>query len=97
MVYLIRREHFNAAHRIYNDDWSDEKNSEVFGKCANKNFHGHNYVLYVTVRGEPKDETGFIMDAHKLSLIIKKHVLNKVDHMNLNMDVDFLKGKHTST
>jgi 6-pyruvoyltetrahydropterin/6-carboxytetrahydropterin synthase len=97
MVYLTRVEHFNAAHKLYNPDWSREKNDEVFGKCANDNWHGHNYEIHVTVKGEPDPETGFIIDVKKLSHIIKEHVLDKVDHRNLNLDVDFMQGKMCST
>ncbi len=88
MVYLTRMEHFNAAHKLYNPSWSKEKNDEVFGKCANDNWHGHNYDLYVTVKGEPDVDTGFLFDVKKLSVIIKEHVIEKVDHRNLNVDVD---------
>lgn len=97
MVYLTRIEHFNAAHRLYNPAWNREKNDEVFGKCANDNWHGHNYDLYVTVKGEPDLETGFLYDVKKLSLIIKEHVIEKIDHRNLNVDVDFMQGKMCST
>lgn len=97
MVYLTRLEHFNAAHKLYNPNWSREKNDEVFGMCANDNWHGHNFDLYVTVKGEPDADTGFLMDVKNLSKLIKTHVIEKVDHKNLNMDVDFLKGKMCST
>lgn len=97
MVYLTRIEHFNAAHRLYNPAWSYEKNEEVFGKCANENWHGHNYELYVTVKGDPDADTGFVFDVKKLSLLIKEHVVEKIDHRNLNVDVDFMKGKMCST
>jgi 6-pyruvoyltetrahydropterin/6-carboxytetrahydropterin synthase len=97
MVYLTRVEHFNAAHKLYNPEWTREKNDEVFGKCANDNWHGHNYELYVTVKGSPIPETGFVFDVKKLSILIKEHVLEIVDHKNLNVDVDFLKGKICST
>jgi 6-pyruvoyltetrahydropterin/6-carboxytetrahydropterin synthase len=97
MVYLTRLEHFNAAHKLYNPEWSREKNEEVFGKCANENWHGHNYELYITVKGKPDPGTGFIFDVKQLSLLIKEHVTEKVDHRNLNMDVDFMKGKMCST
>lgn len=93
MVYITRIEHFNAAHKLYNPVWSREKNDEVFGKCANENWHGHNFELYVTVKGEPDAETGFVYDAKKLSLIIKENVLEKLDHKNLNVDVDFMRDK----
>lgn len=93
MVYLTRIEHFNAAHKLYNPNWSKEKNDEVFGKCANENWHGHNFELFVTIKGEPDPDTGFIYDAKKLGAIIKEKVVEKLDHRNLNMDVDFMKGK----
>ena len=93
MVYITRIEHFNAAHKLYNPKWSVEKNDEVFGKCANENWHGHNFELYVTVKGTPDEETGFVYDAKKLSTIIKEHVTEKLDHKNLNVDVDFMKDK----
>ena len=97
MVYHTRLEHFNAAHKLYNPNWSKEKNEEVFGACANENWHGHNFDLFVTVKGEPDTETGFVMDVKKLKTLIKEHVIKKVDHKNLNLDVDFLKGKMCST
>ena len=97
IVYLTRAEHFNAAHKLYNPAWSHEKNEEVFGKCANENWHGHNYELYVTVKGKPSKDTGFVFDVKKLSTLIKDYVLEKVDHKNLNLDVEFLKGKLCST
>jgi 6-pyruvoyltetrahydropterin/6-carboxytetrahydropterin synthase len=97
MVYVTRAEHFNAAHKLFNPEWSREKNDEVFGKCANDNWHGHNYELYVTVKGMPEKDTGFVMDVKKLSSLIKQHILEKLDHRNLNVDVDFLKGQICST
>lgn len=97
MVYLTRVEHFNAAHKLFNPGWSREKNEEIFGKCANENWHGHNYELYVTVKGKPEAETGFLMDAKKLSRLINEFVLEKLDHLNLNEDVDFMKGQLCST
>ncbi|RYE26110.1 MAG: 6-carboxytetrahydropterin synthase [Sphingobacteriales bacterium] len=96
MIYLTRVEHFNAAHRLYNEQWSDEKNHEVFGKCANANWHGHNYELHVTVKGEPNKETGFVYNAKTLGELIKDTVVEKVDHRNLNIDVDFMQGVLTS-
>ena len=93
MVYLTRIEHFNAAHKLYNPAWSKEKNDEVFGKCANENWHGHNFELYVTIKGDPDPETGFIFDAKKLGALINEKVTEKLDHKNLNVDVDFMKGK----
>ena len=96
-MYLTRVEHFNAAHKLYNPAWSPERNDEVFGKCANDNWHGHNYELMVTVKGEPHPDTGFVMDAKRLSILIKDHVVEKIDHRNLNVDVDFMAGKLCST
>ncbi|MGN6616599.1 MAG: 6-pyruvoyl trahydropterin synthase family protein [Ilyomonas sp.] len=97
MVYLTRLEHFNAAHKLYNPKWSKEKNEEVFGACANENWHGHNFELFITIKGEPNADTGFLMDAKKLSKLIREKVTSKVDHRNLNLDVDFLKDKMCST
>lgn len=97
MIYLTRHEHFNAAHKLYNPDWTVEKNNEVFGKCANSNWHGHNYELLVTIKGEVNADTGFLMDAKILSKILQDEVCEKLDHKNLNMDVDFMAGKLAST
>jgi 6-pyruvoyltetrahydropterin/6-carboxytetrahydropterin synthase len=97
MVYLTRVEHFNAAHKLYNPGWTYEQNEAVFGKCANENWHGHNYELYVTIKGTIDRETGFLFDAKKLSNIIKEQVLEVLDHKNLNIDVTFLQGKMCST
>ncbi len=97
MVYLTRSEHFNAAHKLYNPDWSYEKNEAIFGKCANENWHGHNYELLVTIKGDPHPETGFVVDVKEISLVIKEHVIEKVDHRNLNVDVPFMQGKMCST
>src|SRR5580693_436533 len=96
MVYLTRVEHFNAAHKLENKNWSDAQNKEVFGKCANENWHGHNYELHVTIKGDPHPETGFIYNAKTLGDLIKDVIVEKVDHRNLNLDVDFMKGKFTS-
>ena len=96
MVYLTRVEHFNAAHKLYNPAWSYEKNEAIFGKCANENWHGHNYELFVTVKGESSPDTGFIMDVKKLGNLIKQHIIEKVDHRNLNLDVAFMQGKMCS-
>ena len=93
MVYLTRLEHFNAAHKLYNPAWSKEKNEAVFGECANENWHGHNFELHVTIKGVPDKDSGFIIDAKHLSRLIKEHVIEKLDHKNLNIDVDFLSGK----
>jgi 6-pyruvoyltetrahydropterin/6-carboxytetrahydropterin synthase len=97
MVYLTRLEHFNAAHKLYNPQWSREKNEDVFGVCANENWHGHNFELFVTIKGNPDPETGFLFDVKKLSKLIKEHVVDKLDHKNLNIDVPFLQGKMCST
>ena len=97
MMYVTRREYFNAAHKVYNPAWDDAKNKEVFGGCANPNWHGHNYTLFVTVKGEISKETGFVVDLKKLSLIIREHIIEKVDHRNFNLDVAFLKDILPST
>ena len=97
MIYITRRERFNAAHKLYNENWSKEKNDEVFGKCANVNWHGHNFELIVTVKGTVDPDTGFVMNLKVLSDIVKNEVIEKVDHKNLNLDVDFMKGKFAST
>ncbi|GAB3642694.1 6-pyruvoyl trahydropterin synthase family protein [Spirosoma arcticum] len=96
MVYINRIEHFNAAHRLYNPAWSEERNKEVFGPCANVNWHGHNFELVVTVKGDPDPDTGFVMDLKLLGDIVKREVIEKVDHKNLNLDVDFMQGKLAS-
>ena len=97
MIYLTRKEHFNAAHKLYNPSWDAQKNEVMFGKCANENWHGHNYELHVTVKGVVNEGTGFLFDVKILSLLIKEFVLEKIDHKNLNLDVEFLKGKMCST
>jgi 6-pyruvoyltetrahydropterin/6-carboxytetrahydropterin synthase len=96
-VYITRREHFNAAHKLWNEEWSAEKNLEVFGKCSNPNWHGHNYTLQVTVKGVPDAVTGFVINLKELSKIIKSEVLDPIDHRNLNIDVPFMKGIQPST
>jgi len=97
MLYLTRVEHFNAAHKLYNPAWSPSENEVVFGKCANENWHGHNYELYVTVKGNPDPSTGFLFDVKKLSVIIQQAVIEKLDHKNLNLDVEFMRGQMCST
>ena len=97
MVYLTRKEHFNAAHRVYNPEWSDEQNLEVFGKCSNPNWHGHNYNLYVTVKGEPDPITGYVTNAKHLSNILNERVIDYLDHKNLNLDVEFMDGIQPTT
>jgi 6-pyruvoyltetrahydropterin/6-carboxytetrahydropterin synthase len=97
MIHITRRECFNAAHRLFREDWSDEKNLEVFGKCSNPNWHGHNYVLFITVKGEVSKETGFVINLKDLSQLIRSKIIDKIDHKNLNLEVDFMKGKIVST
>lgn len=97
MIYITRRERFNSAHKLFRDDWSDEQNLEVFGKCSNPNWHGHNYELYVTVKGEVNPKTGFVIDLKELKKIITSQITDKLDHKNVNLDVDFMKGKMAST
>jgi 6-pyruvoyltetrahydropterin/6-carboxytetrahydropterin synthase len=97
MVYLTRQEHFNAAHKLANPAWSKEKNEAVFGKCANENWHGHNYELFVTIKGDPDPDTGFLFDVKQLSRLINTYVIDLLDHKNLNVDVPFLAGKMCST
>jgi 6-pyruvoyltetrahydropterin/6-carboxytetrahydropterin synthase len=96
MVYLTRIEHFNSAHKLYNPRWTKEKNEEVFGRCANENWHGHNFELYVTIKGHPDPDTGFIFDAKQLGKLVQEKIIEKLDHRNLNEDVDFMKGKMCS-
>ena len=97
MIYVSRQEHFNAAHKLYNPKWSEEKNIEMFGPCANANWHGHNFEIIVTVKGQPDPDTGFVVDLKRLSTLIRKEITDKVDHKNLNLDVDFMQGKMAST
>lgn len=96
MVYVSRIAHFNAAHKLYNESWSKEKNEEVFGACANENWHGHNFQMTVTVKGDPNPMTGFVYDLKKLGDLIEEHIIEQVDHKNLNLDVPFFQGKMTS-
>jgi 6-pyruvoyltetrahydropterin/6-carboxytetrahydropterin synthase len=93
MVYITRREHFSAAHRLFLADYTDEENLNIFGKCSNPNWHGHNYILYVTIKGEPDPKTGLIIHLRHVSSLIEEKILKKVDHKNLNLEVDFLRGK----
>lgn len=90
-VKVTRKEHFNAAHRLFNKEWSDEQNQRVFGKCNNPHFHGHNYELYVSLAGEPDPETGYVYDLKALSDMIREHVILKFDHKNLNLDTEYFK------
>lgn len=96
-IYITRRETFNAAHKLWKPEWSEEKNDEVFGKCANKNWHGHNFQLYVTVKGVPNPDTGFVINLKTLSAIVREKVVEALDHKNLNLDVPFLQGIMAST
>ena len=91
-ISVFRKEHFNAAHRLHNPNWTAEKNVNVFGKCNNPNFHGHNYDLIVKVTGEIDPETGYVIDMKVLSEIIKEKVLDRFDHQNLNLDVPEFKN-----
>ncbi|WP_118193591.1 6-pyruvoyl trahydropterin synthase family protein [Albibacterium indicum] len=97
MIHITRRERFSSAHKLYRSDWSDEKNLETFGKCSNPNWHGHNYELFVTVKGDINPETGFLIDLRVLKQIILEEVIEKLDHRNVNLDVDFMQGKMAST
>ena len=93
MVFLTRRERFNAAHRLFKPEWTDDKNFEVFGKCSNPNWHGHNYELFVTIKGEPNPKTGFVINLKKLSEIVRNRIIEQADHKNLNLEVPFMKGR----
>jgi 6-pyruvoyltetrahydropterin/6-carboxytetrahydropterin synthase len=97
MIHITRRERFNAAHRLFREDYTDEQNLEVFGKCSNPNWHGHNYELFVSVKGEINQETGFLINLKQLSKILREKVIVKLDHKNINLEVDFMKGKLAST
>jgi len=97
MIFITRKERFNAAHRLFREDFSDEKNLEIFGKCSNPNWHGHNYDLYVTVCGPVNPETGLLMNIKILSNLINKYVIERIDHKNVNVEVDFMNGKFAST
>lgn len=97
MIYITRRERFSAAHKLYKEEWSTEENVAIFGNCANPNWHGHNYELFVTVKGEVNPETGFVIDLKIMKAIINTSVIDKLDHKNINLDVDFMQGKMAST
>ena len=97
MIYITRREHFNAAHKLWREEWSNEKNMKIFGKCSNPNWHGHNYNLFVTVKGDPNPETGFVVDLKQLSRVIRNLVIEDLDHKNINIDVLWMQGKMAST
>src|SRR6266496_2294598 len=97
MVYITRREQFSAAHKLHREDWSVEKNNEVFGKCANPNWHGHNYQLWVTVKGEQDPDTSFVVNLTDVSDLVREKVISKLDHKNINLDVDFIKSEPATT
>ncbi|MFN3556981.1 MAG: 6-pyruvoyl trahydropterin synthase family protein [Bacteroidales bacterium] len=97
MIYITRRETFNAAHRLFRPEWDDSTNLQVFGKCSNPHWHGHNYVLWVTVKGEVNQETGFLINLKQLSAILRERVIEKLDHKNMNVEVDFMQGRIAST
>jgi 6-pyruvoyltetrahydropterin/6-carboxytetrahydropterin synthase len=97
MIYLTRRERFCAAHRMFRKEWSDEENQRIFGKCSNPNWHGHNYTMWVTIKGEPSEEHGFVMNINILKQIILDNIINKIDHKNINLEVGFMKGKIATT
>ena len=97
MIYLTRRERFSSAHRMYRQDWSDEENYRVYGKCSNPLWHGHNYTLYVTVKGNPEPSEGFVMNSVRLKEIIQEKIINKLDHRNMNLETDFMAGKIATT
>lgn len=92
MVFVTRKATFSASHRLFNPSWSDARNTQVFGKCNNPNGHGHNYDIEVTVGGDPPAETGMVIDLKKLADIVEQEIIDRVDHKNLNVDVDFLRG-----
>jgi 6-pyruvoyltetrahydropterin/6-carboxytetrahydropterin synthase len=96
-IFITRVEHFNCAHKLWNPNWSPEKNKEMFGKCANVNFHGHNYELHVTAKGIVNPETGYACNAKELKDLMMLHVVDIADHCNLNMDVPFMEGVMTSS
>jgi 6-pyruvoyltetrahydropterin/6-carboxytetrahydropterin synthase len=97
MIYITRRERFSAAHRLFNPEWSPEKNFQTYGKCSNPNWHGHNYELWVTIKGNIDPRLGYLVDLKVLGEILKENVIDKIDHRNLNLEVDFMKDKMIST
>lgn len=97
MIYITRKFSFSAAHRVYNPALSDEENAKIYGKCSNPNGHGHNYVLKVTVAGEIDESIGYVMDLTELRRLVDEKIINKVDHKNINADVDFMQGVMPST
>ncbi len=97
MIYITRRERFSSAHRMYREELTDEENFRVFGKCSNPNWHGHNYVLYVTVKGNPDPKLGLFINISSLKRIIQEKIIEKLDHRNINTEVDFMEGKVATT
>ena len=97
MVYLTRRERFSAAHRLFNPALTDDENEKIYGPCANPKWHGHNYIMWVTIRGEVNPHTGYVVDLKQLSTIIRDKIIVKLDHKNINQEVDFMKGRFVST
>lgn len=97
MIYITRRERFSAAHRMFREEWTEEQNRNIFGKCSNPNWHGHDYELHVTVKGVLNDDYGFFMNISSLKQIIKERIIDKVDHKNINLEVSFMKGKIATT
>ena len=97
MIYITRKEHFNAAHRLFRPEYSDEENLRIFGKCSNPKWHGHNYTIFITVKGDVNENTGFVIDLKKLSQIINEKVIEILDHKNINLEVPFMEGKLAST
>ncbi len=97
MIYLTRRERFNAAHRLFREELSEDENFRIYGKCSNPNWHGHNYELFVTVKGEVNKRLGYVLNLKDLSKLIKENIIDKLDHKNMNIEVDFMQGKIAST
>jgi len=97
MIYITRRERFCSAHRLFNPEWDDDKNNEIYGGCSNPKWHGHNYILWVTVKGNVKQDLGYLADMKEISKIIREHIITKLDHKNINLEVEFMQGKRIST
>lgn len=97
IAYITRRERFNAAHRLFRSELSDAENFEIYGKCSHPNWHGHNFELLVTVKGEIDSKIGYVTNLTTISKLIKEMIIDKIDHKNINLDVDFMKGKIAST
>ena len=97
MIFVTRRERFSAAHRLFNPKLTDEENEKLYGPCANPNWHGHNYILWVTIKGEINPDTGYVVDLKQISSVIRDNVIGKLDHKNINTEVDFMKDQYVST